>query len=294
MLTNTWITPQTPERVVVLGSRGFLGAAAVDRLRSDGVPVLALSSADLDLTAAGAGEALAGRLAPGDALVMFSALTPDRGRDIGALMRNLEMCRAVCQALERQAVAHVVYISSDAVYPFAAGVVDEQTLPAPGDLYGCMHRTREVMMQATVKGPLAILRPTLVYGAKDTHNSYGPNRFRRQAAADGRIVLGGEGEETRDHILVDDAVALIRRVLIHRSAGVLNLATGRSVSFGDLARLVAAQFSPAATVAFTPRTTPATHRSFDVTVCRQAFPDFVFTTLEDGLARVHQAAGPGK
>ena len=30
--------------------------------------------------------------------------------------------------------------------------------------------------------PVGILRPTLVYGANDPHNGYGPNRFRRLAA----------------------------------------------------------------------------------------------------------------
>jgi len=50
-----------------------------------------------------------------------------------------------------------------------------------------MHRTRELMLAAEAKAPLAILRLTAVYGAGDTHNSYGPNRFLRQALKDGRF-----------------------------------------------------------------------------------------------------------
>jgi nucleoside-diphosphate-sugar epimerase len=38
----------------------------------------------------------------------------------------------------------------------------------------------------------------------DPHNGYGPNRFRRLAAAGQEIVLFGGGEERRDHVLVDD------------------------------------------------------------------------------------------
>jgi len=49
--------------------------------------------------------------------------------------------------------------------------------------------------------PLAILRPTLVYGAGDPHNGYGPNRFRRLASANQPIVLFGEGEERRPAVL---------------------------------------------------------------------------------------------
>lgn len=291
MLTHNWMEPQKPRRVVVLGSRGFVGAALVARLEAAGWVVCPIPSVEIDLTAPEAAEALVARLNSDDALVMLSALTPDRGRDIDAMMRNLEMGRSVCRALAERPVAHVVYVSSDAVYPFDAALVSERTLPAPADLYGCMHHTREIMFRTTVKGPLTILRPTLIYGATDTHNSYGPNRFRRQAVADGCVVLGGQGEETRDHIHIDDAVELIGRVLAHRSVGVLNLATGRSVAFADLAKLVTAQFDRSIEIRFTPRTTAVTHRSFDVTACLHAFPDFAFAPLEDGLAATHRAAG---
>ena len=89
-----------------------------------------------------------------------------------------------------------------------------------------MHRTRELILAGEAKAPLAVLRLTAVYGADDTHNSYGPNRFVRQALKDGRISLFGDGEETRDHLYVDDAVALMLAVVSHASTGLLNLASG--------------------------------------------------------------------
>ena len=159
----------------------------------------------------------------------------------------------------------------------------------PSDLYGAMHRTREIMFAASAgDAPLAILRPTLLYGAGDPHNSYGPNRFRRQAAKDGKITFGGEGEETRDHLFVEDAAALVVALLRHGSAGLLNLASGRSASFREIAELVAARFDRPIMLQGTPRQAPVTHRSFDVTALHKAFPEFVCTPLEDGLARAHR------
>jgi nucleoside-diphosphate-sugar epimerase len=282
--------PAEPARVVVLGSRGFIGAALVRDLQAAGIPTLAVASADLDLSAPDAAAALTALLRPEDTVVFLSALTPDKGRDIATSMRNLRMGEAVAAALQAQPVAHLVYISSDAVYPFESGLVSEATPAAPTDLYGAMHRTRELMMQQAFKGPLAVLRPTLVYGAADTHNSYGANRFRRMAQKDGKIVLGGKGEETRDHVLIDDLVAMIREVLRHRSHGTLNLVTGQSVTFDELARLVAGLFSPAAEVVHTPRQSPVTHRHFDSAARRRAFPEFRFTPLADGLRKVHREA----
>jgi nucleoside-diphosphate-sugar epimerase len=221
---------------------------------------------------------------------MLAALTPDKGRDIGTLMKNLAMMQHLCAALERVGCAHLVYYSSDAVYPFAAGRVTEETPASPQDLYGAMHLAREIMARSMVKVPVLILRPTLVYGLEDTHNAYGPNRFRRAAAKEGRIPLFGNGEETRDHIHVDDVAAITVRCLERRSTGTLNLATGSSASFRDVAERVAKHFEKRVEVIGTPRANPVTHRHYDITNLVKAIPDFRFISLDEGLARIHREA----
>lgn len=283
-------SPAEPARVVVLGSSGFVGSALVRDLEADGVSILPLGSADLDLTAPDAASALAALLRADDAVVFLSTLTPDKGRDLATLMRNLRMGEAVANAVQKQAIAHLLLMSSDAVYSYDSGLLSETTPATPTDTYGAMHRTRELMLQQSFRGPLAILRSTLIYGAADPHNSYGPNRFRRMAEKDRKIVLGGKGEETRDHMLVDDAVAMIREVLRHRSHGLLNLATGQSASFDQVARLIAAFYDPPAEVVHTALQSAVTHRHFDSAVRRRAFPDFRFTPLADGLRKVHREA----
>ena len=105
------------------------------------------------------------------------------------------------------------------------------------------------------------------------------------------ITIFGEGEERRDHVLVDDVAALAVLMLRRRSVGALNAVTGVSTAFADVARLVAAAFSPAAQVLSVPRPGPRPHllhRHFDVTNCLKAFPGFRYTSLADGIARVHR------
>jgi nucleoside-diphosphate-sugar epimerase len=149
-----------------------------------------------------------------------------------------------------------------------------------------MHLAREIMLRTTLKLPLAILRPTLIYGAKDPHNGYGPNRFRRLAAKGEAITLFGEGEEKRDHVHVDDVAALVSAVLQHRSTSTLNIATGRSASFREVAEMIVALSSRSVEIRGTPRQNPITHRHFDITDCLKAFPEFHYISLRDGLARV--------
>ena len=125
MLVHSLEVETSPDRVVVLGSRGFIGAALVAGLASDGVPSLALDRTRLDLLASNAASTLAGFILPTDCLVVISALTPDRGKDAATLMKNLSMGQAVADAIATAPPAHVVYVSSDAVYPDDAALADE-------------------------------------------------------------------------------------------------------------------------------------------------------------------------
>lgn len=287
MLDHLNEQPLNPTRVVLLGAGGFIGCALGSVLEGAGVEVLPMGSADLDLSTAGAAGRLAAILQPHDAVVMLAALTPDKMRGPEAFFANLRMAENLCGALERVTPAHVVYMSSDAVYPMDTGLISETSCAQPDDLYGTMHLTREMLVRSATEAPVALLRSTLVYGAEDTHNSYGPNRLRRMAHKDGKITLFGEGEETRDHILIDDVATLLMRVLQHRSRGTLNLATGRSISYAELARKVAALFQQPVEIVGTSRQNPITHRHFDVTAIHKAFPTFRFTPLDEGLATAH-------
>ena len=204
-LSHVHSRPRLPDRVVILGSSGFLGRGLAGACAAAGIETIGLGSREVDLADGSAGAQLAARLRPRDVVVFLSAITPDKGRDSSALMRNLAMGRAVCEATRAVEIAQLVYGSSDAVYSFATTLVSEATPSVPIDLYGVMHRARELMLASEAKAPVAVLRLTAIYGAGDTHNSYGPNRFMRQALKDGRISLFGNGEETRDHLYVDDA-----------------------------------------------------------------------------------------
>jgi nucleoside-diphosphate-sugar epimerase len=206
------------------------------------------------------------------------------------LRQNLVMAESVCAALKAQPVAHVVYLSSDAVYKDSGAPLTEDSCADPGSYHGVMHLAREVALRQEHPGPLAIVRPTLVYGLADPHNGYGPNRFRRLAVAGQEIVLFGEGEERRDHVDVDDVAELVRLIVLHRSAGIANAVSGEVVSFRELAEFVASDFAPRVRVRSSPRSGPMPHggyRPFDNRAVLQAFPGFRFKSWREGLARVH-------
>jgi nucleoside-diphosphate-sugar epimerase len=278
-----------PARSVVLGCRGFVGSAVLAQLRALDWPADGVSSADVDLTAEGAGAALAGRLREDDAVVFVSALTPDRGKDAATLERNVRMARHVAEAIAERPVAQLVYIGSDAVYDDDANPVRESSCASPASLHGAMHLAREVAIADACRKagvPLVLLRPSLLFGPGDTHNGYGPNRYVRTALGGGTITLFGEGEEQRDHVFIDDVARLVAEVLGRGSTGVLNVATGRSSSFREAAEIAVELAGGGASVEGSPRQNPITHRHFDTAAAQAAFPGFAWTSLRDGIERM--------
>jgi nucleoside-diphosphate-sugar epimerase len=280
-------TLQKPTRVVVLGGSGFLGRYLLTELQVQAVPTLSLGSRQIDLTQPESVELLKAKLLPTDAVVFASCLTPDRGKDIRTAMKNLAMGEHVCAALQAVPCAHVVYISSDAVYADSETLVREDSRCEPSTLYGLGHLTRERMIQVTAdaaKMPWLVVRPTLLYGVGDTHGSYGPNRFMKQIREGGAIKIFGDGEEQRDHVHIIDMARLLGRCLLQRLTGVLNVAKGESHSFLQVAELCQVQSPTSVNIERLPRSGPVTHRHFDVTSLRRVFPLFRFTPLSEGVA----------
>lgn len=295
MLTHQNVTGIMPKRAVVIGAGGFVGSSIARELTAAGIATLGLTRKEVDLLSPTGADALKAQLRPGDAVVFVSAVAP--AKNTAQLMTNLRMAESACVAFAAAPPTHLLYISSDAVYADDANPVTERSAVAPSTMHGMMHAARELIFRTEVRAPFAALRPTLIYGARDPHSGYGPNRFRRQAAKGEPISFFGEGEEKRDHVAVEDVARLARLILMHRSTGALNAVTGVSTSFNDIAHIVARQFKPEAKITPVPRPGPRPHllhRFFDITDCRQSFPDFHFEPLADGLARVHREEFPGR
>ncbi|HMF12172.1 MAG TPA: SDR family oxidoreductase, partial [Gemmataceae bacterium] len=257
------------------------------------IPAVGVSSREIDLTQVESVAQLARLCQPSDVIVFASTITPDKGKDVRTLMRNLAMGEHVAEFLEKSACSHVVYVSSDAVYDDAANPIREDSPCNPASLHGVVHVARERMLAyATQKSkrPVLMLRSTLLYGPNDTHNGYGPNRFVRTALKERTIKLFGEGEEKRDHLYVRDLSRLIGACIGHGSEGVLDAATGHSASFREVADLVAA-CSPGTRLECSPRATPITHRHFDVSATLRAFPTMRFTPLRVGLVAMATTLG---
>jgi UDP-glucose 4-epimerase len=287
MLHHFLANPTKPKRVVVLGSSGFVARDLVRQLAREKINHRAIASSEIDLLLPGSVAQLQAEIREEDALVVTSGLTPDKGKDVQTLMKNLSMGQHLAAALENTHCSQVIYISSDAVYDWRDSLIRETSARQPADLYSLMHIAREQILSfvlAKAKVPLCLFCPCAIYGAGDTHNSYGPNRFLRSAIKDRKITLFGNGEEIRDHIYIEDISRLITLCLLHRSGGFINAVSGEAVTFHDVAVQIQNLCGPDVKIECLPRGGPITHRHFDVTERVRAFPEFRPASLGAGLA----------
>lgn len=279
-----------PKRVVILGAKGFVGQAISTCLSNEAINVLTLGREDIDLEEPNAVDKLVAQLRSDDTLVVVSAKAPCKNHDM--FLQNIQMMKSVCDALVKQPVQHVLYISSDAVYTDSMDKLNEASAAAPTSLHGAMHLAREQMLRSIVlEDTLAILRPSLLYGANDPHNGYGPNSFYRLAKAQKPIELFGQGEELRDHVYVDDVAKLVVLSILHSSYGVLNITTGDVTSFKQIAELIGTVVGKELEIKCRIRQGAMPHngyRAFENTVCKEAFISFQYTSLVEGLKKMHE------
>jgi nucleoside-diphosphate-sugar epimerase len=272
--------------VVLLGATGFLGQAIAAKLAGEGADVHGFSSRSLNLTDKDAFSVLEVLAGPETTLIFASAVTPDKGRTVDALDANLQMALNVGRYLETHPFRKVVYVSSDAVYPMGDDVVDETSPVEPADFYALAKYAGERVLAnvcGAAKIPLVIVRPTGVYGAGDTHNSYGPNRFITMIHNERKLSMFGEGGDVRDHIYVDDVAAATVGLAASDATGVFNIATGDSRTFGSIVEQLQGLSPVEFEIVKLPQSSAPSRRDYDIKRLREALPDFQLTPFEEGL-----------
>ena len=185
---------------------------------------------------------------------------------------------------------NILYVSSDAVYEDSLGLISEDNNRIVSNYHGNMHIKREEIITEYCDNRninLTIIRPTLVYGPGDTHNGYGPNKFIRALNSGNLINLFGKGEEKRDHIFIDDVVNVINECIIKNITGNITLATGRVVSFFDIAKMTCKSKNVSVDrIKFNKRIGAMPHngyRAFDVSKLKSTISGLKLTDIEKGI-----------
>lgn len=271
-------------RIVILGASGFLGSHLSAQAERHEFEVVRPSSKEINLCRPESVSLLAALLRERDVLVHSAAIAP--ARNAADTATNLTMTHNLVCAAEKIRLAQVLIVSSDAVYGSASGVVNEGTACTPDSPHGIMSLGRELACAEIASDVLTIVRASPVYGVRDTHNSYGPNRFARQALHAGQMTLLGEGKAARDHVSIIDVASILWRCISERQDGTINVASGAMRSFAQVAEIVRGASSGEVLVTHAGSESRPTYRSFDITNLVRRFPNHVPTLPENGIAHL--------
>jgi nucleoside-diphosphate-sugar epimerase len=304
-------------RAIVTGAAGFIGSHLCASLLDDGDEVVGIDCFT-DYYSAGRKEAnvaaLLGRpgftlhrvdlvSAPlvalfGSADVVFhlagqpgvrgswgEEFAPYVERNVLATQRVLEAAREVC-------LRKLVYASSSSVYGDAeAYPTTELMRPQPVSPYGVTKLAGEHLCEAyRADGvPTVSLRFFTVYGPRQRPDM----AFSRlvDAALEGnRFPLYGDGEQSRDFTYIDDVVTAVRRAALSTWTGVANIGGGSRTTMNQVIELVSALARPVDVVRHPVQRGDVRHTAADTTVARDAFGYESLVPLEEGLARMVEAA----
>lgn len=276
-------------RVIIIGKSGFVGNELLQRLASVGIEAIGVGRDDVDLTSQSSVFFLSNLVRDSDVVVFASADVPVKSLE--QFERNLVMLRNFLNGVTGKKLSQVIYISSDAVFADSEQPLTEASLRGPENLHGLMHVAREVVLEnSEFRDFLCLARPTIIYGAKDPHNSYGPCSFMRLSKLSQDVVLFGNGEEKRDFIHISDVASLVISIIQNRSTGEFNLATGSVHSFFEIAEIIQEITKSKSHVSSKPRIGPMPHngyRPFDTSNLKLAFPEFSPIPLKEGLTSMY-------
>lgn len=213
------------KKVLVTGNEGFIGGHLCRKLKAEGIEVVGLDKGYggiknwdlLTLKSRGVGK-----------IFHLGALSDANKCDTDycwAHEVNVTGTFNVLEIARQLGNIKVVFASSAAVYE-------------PKDMYAVTKSIGEsyCRLYQNYGVPIAILRFFNVYGTGQRSEAVIP-RFMRRALAGKPFVITGDGEQTRDFVMVDDVVEAIIQAMQYE--GVFDIGTGKPTSIKDLAKIMA-------------------------------------------------------
>ena len=259
-----------------------------DLRKGSEIEVEGLSSSDIDLREKKSPEKLAKHLNE-ETILLDLARERNNQNNIEGFHQNLLIDMNIARCLEMRPIKKCLYLSSVSVYGEETTNMEivESTSINPSALYGVGKYVGEKVMRSSANKagfPLLILRSCKVYGPGNPDTlSYGPDKFINTIKEDNKLFLFGEGEEKRDYLFIDDLISIIKQLTFSETRGVLNLVSGNSYSFKEIASLLRKITKRDFSEINLDRKNKMVHQGFTIDKLVSACAGMSFTDLQKGL-----------
>jgi len=282
------------QRILILGHNGYIGSRLYRTLVDEQlrVKIVGKDFPGVDLTKEKGITDIQKFFGVNTAVIMCSGIKKQHGDTLEIYLKNMKMVMNICKLLEEQPVKRFIYFSSAEVYgPDLHNTnITEETSVQPNSYYGIAKYASECLLRKSIEShdetTLVLLRPTLVYGPGEEGNFYGPSGFVKSVLRGKEITLWGQGEELREFLYIDDLVKIVIRLTFHDYNGILNVVEGKSCTFKAALTSIGQLVSFPIQTSSRPRTRPKVDHVYNNKCFTDLFPDFSFTSLEEGLRNI--------
>ncbi|MGH2457341.1 MAG: NAD-dependent epimerase/dehydratase family protein, partial [Chloroflexota bacterium] len=256
-------------RILITGGAGFIGSHLADRLIAEDHQLTVLDDLSggarsnvpdgaafeqADVTEADLNDVLA-RHRP-EIIVHCAArasVSHSMSQPLADYRANQLAAFRLAQASARQAVGHLILLSTSGIYGPVERPAKETDRPAPANYYG-IHKWAAERYFALSGVPWTALRLANVYGPRQRSDSEGGAVaiFLSRVLSGESIPLYGAGAQTRDYVYVADIVSAIVAAIDHRLTGVWNVGSGQETPIRAILDAVVAATGRAANVRIEP------------------------------------------
>lgn len=182
-----------------------------------------------------------------------------RGRDLGHVVYCIGMTGNFRDYPQRAVDAHVnrlydlmsgaafdswLYLSSTRIYGgLPAGQVAREgdvlpVTPSADSLYDLTKMLGEAICLGHADPSVRVARLSNVYGAGQGTSTF-LGAVLREAATAGAVTIGEDQRSAKDYLSIEDTVFYLKEIALKGSERLYNVASGRSVSHGDIAAVLA-------------------------------------------------------
>ncbi len=277
-------------KVVVLGATGFVGSALFKHLRATHSGLVSgLHTRDLDLFSPHAPKAL-GEILDDQTTLIVACRAPRNWEPFKAYDHEITMIRNIARCLASSSLKKCLFLSTVSVYgdTVSQSGVTEMTPIQPSNLYGIAKFTGENLLRwagEQTATPVTVFRLCKTFGNHPGSVDYGPNSFIRSALAEETLQLYGDGSELRDHLFIEDLLALVSRYIAADFSGTFNVVSGSSHSFCEIVDWISECTLRDLQLHEMPRTRPKVDQSYQNEAILACAPGFRFTTMKQAIEK---------
>ena len=278
------------DNLIILGHTGYLGKALMGGLKKiEGYnSILGFSSNDIDLTDSSQLFQIKEVSDERTVIIMCAAIKSDEGNSLNTFKLNLRMAENIAKLSSECKYKKIILISSNAVYGVHKKhkVISEKSNLYPDTFYSLSKYTTEKLLLINMEErmhKLVILRPSTIYGPGESITPHTPSGFLNKYLNGDKITLWGDGTELREFVFINDIVRLINRIIKSSFSGVLNIGGGKPRSYKDALDIISKILNKKIKIYSKPRTVSPVDKIYDLKLINELFPDFKFTSLEEGL-----------